>query len=172
MSLKSTPVKDTVPRSIVATVLGAVAAALPTVARLPMGLMLTMGGWFWLHRADPTGYLAEAVGDMVEQERSVGLYAPFLRSVVLPHAGIFAFLVGWGELLSGLSLLLGAATRVGAAVAVFLLIQYGLMGGFVSLFVYHGLFIALVASAVYWNSGRRFGIDRWLHRRWPHARIW
>jgi hypothetical protein len=47
-----------------------------------------------------------------------------------------------------------------------------MMGGFVSLFVFHGLFIALVAAAVYWNSGRRSGIDRWLHRRWPYAGIW
>ena len=163
---------DTAPRPIVIALLAGVAAALPTVARLLMGLMLTMGGWTWLHRADPAGHLAEAVGSMLEQGRPVGLYALFLRSMVLPHAGVFAFLVGWGELLSGLSLLLGAATRVGAAVAAFLLIQYGMMGGFLSLFVYHGLFIALVAAAVYWSSGRRSGIDRWLHRRWPHAGIW
>ena len=56
MSLETTPPNDTAPRPFVKRTLRAVAAALPTLARLLMGLMFTMGGWTWLHRADPGLY--------------------------------------------------------------------------------------------------------------------
>ena len=148
-----------------------VVGSFPTVLRLLLGALLTSGGWFWVHRADPGGYLTEAVSTMVDQSRPVRFYAPFLRSVVLPHADVFAFLVGWGELLSGISLFLGAASRLGAAVAAFQLINYGLMGGYTSVF-FHSLFVALLSITVYWSSGRIFGLDRWLYRRWPRAKIW
>ncbi len=65
----------------------------------------------------------------------------------------------------------GAASRLGAAVIAFHFINYGLMGGYFSLAV-HGILIAMVAATVYWRSGRQFGLDRWLYRRWPNARIW
>jgi len=44
-------------------------------------------------------------------ENSVGFMRPFLESVVLPNKGLFAFLVGWGELAIGIALILGFATR-------------------------------------------------------------
>ena len=171
MSRQSTPIGHTPPPTILARILRGAGIVLPTAARLLLGFLLTFGGWTWIHRADPAGYLSEAVSGMVDQGRPVGIYEPFLRSVVLPHAGVFAFLVGWGELLSGLSLLLGAASRLGAAVAAFQVINYGLMGGTTSLFL-HGLFALVLATTVYSRSGRRFGVDRWLYRQWPDARIW
>ena len=144
---------------------------LPSVVRLLIGFLLINSGWTWTHRADPGGYLADALSTVLARGGTVGVYRPFLESVVLPNVGIFAFLVGWGELLSGVSLFLGAASRLGAAVIAFQFINYGLMGGYVSLLV-HGVLVALVAVTVYWRSGRRFGLDRWLYRRWPTARVW
>ncbi|MBU2675835.1 MAG: DoxX family protein [Gammaproteobacteria bacterium] len=44
-------------------------------------------------------------------ENSVGFIRPFLESFVLPNKGLFAFLVGWGELAIGIALILGFATR-------------------------------------------------------------
>ena len=44
-------------------------------------------------------------------ENSVSFIRPFLESVVLPNKGLFAFLVGWGELAIGIALILGFATR-------------------------------------------------------------
>ena len=144
---------------------------LPTVLRLLLGFLLIFNGWTWTHRADPGGYLAEAISTILAAGGTVGIYRPFLESVVLPNVGLFAFLVGWGEFLSGVSLFLGAASRLGAAVIAFHFINYGLMGGYFSLAV-HGILIAMVAATVYWRSGRQFGLDRWLYRRWPNARIW
>ncbi len=47
-------------------------------------------------------------------ENAYGFMRPFLESVVLPNGGLFAFLVGWGELLIGLALIVGLATRYAA----------------------------------------------------------
>ncbi len=47
-----------------------------------------------------------------------------MRSVVLPHAGTFAILVSWGEVLIGLALVLGLATRFAAAAAFLLVLNY------------------------------------------------
>ena len=44
-------------------------------------------------------------------EGSVGMFKPFFESVVLPNAGLFAFLVAWGELFLGVALILGIVTR-------------------------------------------------------------
>ena len=103
----------------------------------------------------------------------MGIYRPFLTDVVLPNVAVFAFLVSWGEFLSGLSLALGLASRLGAAVAAFQFLNYGLMGGFASGSVYlHGILIAMLAVTVIGKSGRRFGIDRWLHARWQIPFLW
>jgi len=44
-------------------------------------------------------------------ESSYGLIRPFLESVVLPNKALFGVLVSWGELLIGLALIVGLATR-------------------------------------------------------------
>lgn len=44
-------------------------------------------------------------------EKSFGFIRPFLESVVLPNNGVFAFLVSWGEFLTGIALIVGLATR-------------------------------------------------------------
>ena len=47
-------------------------------------------------------------------ENSFGFFRGFLESVVLPNKGLFAFLVGWGEFLVGIALVIGLATRYAA----------------------------------------------------------
>jgi thiosulfate dehydrogenase (quinone) large subunit len=44
-------------------------------------------------------------------ENSFGVIRPFLESVVLPNKAVFAIMVSWGELLIGLALIAGLATR-------------------------------------------------------------
>ena len=147
-----------------------VLAFLPTAVRLLIGFLLITNGWVWLHRPDPGQYLTKAlIGNM---PFSVPLYRPFLEVIVLPNVGVFAALVSWGEFLSGISLFFGAAGRLGAAVIAFQFLNYGLMGGWYISVLAHGVLMLLVAATVYWESGRAFGVDRWLHRRWPRALIW
>ncbi len=92
-------------------------------------------------------------------------YRPFLESVVLAHADVFALLCAWTELLIGLSIFLGMFTRFGAAVGIFLVLNYtfaiGLgvwMPGLESLYIW-ALFTLMVCSA-----GRGAGVDGFLRR--------
>ena len=95
-----------------------------------------------------------------------GFYRPFLESVVIPHAGKFAVLVAWGEILVGVSIFLGLFTRFGAAVGMFMVLNYtfalGLgiwVPGLESLFIW-SLFTFMVCSA-----GRAMGVDQVLRSR-------
>ena len=150
--------------------LKAVVAFLPTVLRLLFGMMLISSGWTWLNRPDAAGFLAEAINSGLESGHSFGFYRPFLLTVVTPNLGLFATLVGWGELMSGLSIGFGFATRIGASVIAFQFLNYGLLGGPMGM-LSHGVMIALVAIPVIFHSSRRFGIDKWLFAQWPQARL-
>ena len=144
---------------------------LTTGLRVLFGLLLTFGGVIWLSRPAPGVYLSESIQLTLDHGGTIGFYEPFLRSVVLPNVGLFAFLVSWGEFLGGLSMLLGAASRLGTAVLAFQFLNYGLMGGATSVAI-HSVLIVLILIPLYRRSGRRFGVDRWLYRRWPRALIW
>lgn len=101
-------------------------------------------------------------------------YQSFIRSIVLPHASAFAVLVRYGELLTGLSLLTGAATRVGAFGAMFLTLNYMFSKG--AWFWWPSsndaavFFIALTLALG--SAGRAFGVDHYLARKWPAVPAW
>jgi uncharacterized membrane protein YphA (DoxX/SURF4 family) len=101
-------------------------------------------------------------------------YQQFLQHVVIPHGTLFSYLVMAGELAAGLSLLFGLGTRVGAAIAMLLFLNYMLAKG--RLFwspdsedaaVFFSALVCLLGAA-----GRVWGIDAYLARRRPSVRLW
>ena len=99
-------------------------------------------------------------------ENAYAFYRPFLESVVIPHIGKFAVLVAWGEILVGVSIFLGLFTRFGAAVGIFMVLNYTFVlgvgvwvPGLESLYIW-SLFTFMVCSA-----GREMGIDQVLRSR-------
>lgn len=99
-------------------------------------------------------------------ENAFAFYRPFLESVVIPHAGKIAVLVAWAEILVGVSIFLGLFTRFGAAVGIFMVLNYtfaqGLgiwIPGLESLYIW-SLFTFMVCSA-----GRGMGVDQVLRSR-------
>ena len=138
------------------------------VLRVWVGMTWARAGWNKLTTED--GWVATLMTS-VERSRPHSLFKPFLDGVVVPHAVLFATLVSWGELLVGVSLLLGAGTRFGASVGMFLSLNYMLLqnrffpGYDGTLFVAQ---LVLLLSA----SGRAFGADAYLHRRWPRPAVW
>lgn len=100
-------------------------------------------------------------------------YQPFLSSVVLPHLGLFTKLVFIGELYVGIAMLLGLTTRLASVVSIFMLLNYwfakpsviGIPGIDTADIVLS--IIVLVTAA-----GRVFGIDHFLHRRFPRIPLW
>jgi len=71
------------------------------------------------------GALAKATGDHPLVQ---GWYASFVKDFALPNAKIFSYLVASGEILVGISLILGALTIVGLIAGAFMNLNYMLAG--------------------------------------------
>jgi uncharacterized membrane protein YphA (DoxX/SURF4 family) len=86
----------------------------------------------------------------------------------------FATLVTWGELFVGITMVLGLVTRLSAAVALVLLVNYMLAKGGWSWrpsssdAAFAVISLALLIGA----AGRTFGLDAFLARRWPRSPFW
>lgn len=107
-------------------------------------------------------------------QRAHPFYLAFIRALVLPHTGLVGALVVAGELVVGVSLVSGVATRLGALVAMWLVTNYMFAKGAWWWFPASNdaacFFIALVL--ILGAAGRSFGVDYFLVRRWPRAWIW
>jgi len=62
-------------------------------------------------------------------DKSFGFFRPFLESVVLPNKVIFAMVVSWGELLIGIALIIGLATRYASAAGALMVACFWFMKG-------------------------------------------
>ncbi|MGE6631713.1 DoxX family protein [Bacillus sp. NPDC077027] len=81
-------------------------------------------GWTWLTSGigkltdgfDAAGFLQFAVSEPVVKEGQVvyPFYVWFLENVALPNAGLFSYMVMWGEILVGLGLIVGLFTTTAA----------------------------------------------------------
>ena len=80
-----------------------------TLLRVYTGVFFLYYGFGKIRNPDFADGLAGFVTSQLES--SVGMFRPFLESVVLPNKGLFAFLVSWGELAIGIALIVGLATR-------------------------------------------------------------
>jgi uncharacterized membrane protein YphA (DoxX/SURF4 family) len=147
--------------------------ALLVILRVHLGVILLLTVLGKLTREQPfavemLGFLRHAMGN------ASAPYRAFVERVVIPHAHAFSVLVMAGELVAGLSLLFGAATRIGAAIAMFLFLNYMLAKGRMlwspdsedAAVLLSALVVALGAA------GRSLGVDALLHRRWPRVPAW
>jgi len=101
-------------------------------------------------------------------------YQEFVRSVVLPNAWAFAALIGWGELIVGVTLILGLLTRFSAGVALLLAFNYMVAKGawFWSSWSNDAAFVAIALGLLIGAAGRTLGLDAILARRWPRSPLW
>jgi thiosulfate dehydrogenase (quinone) large subunit len=148
--------------------------ALLLILRVHLGVILLVTVLGKLTRDAP--FTAEMLGFLqgYAMRNASGAYQQFLQQLVIPHATLFSYLIMAGELLAGLSLLTGTATRVGAAVAMFLFLNYMLAKGRVfwspdseDAAVFFSALVVLVGAA-----GRVWGVDAYLARRWPASPFW
>jgi len=101
-------------------------------------------------------------------------YQEFVREVVLPNAPVFATLVTWGELLAGLTLIVGLLTRLSAVVTLLLALNYMFAKGawFWTPSSNDAAFVAISLALLIGAAGRTLGLDAFLARRWPRAPFW
>jgi thiosulfate dehydrogenase [quinone] large subunit len=96
-----------------------------------------------------------------------GVYAPLTSPAIAP---VLTFLVSWGHLLIGLSLVSGLLVRVSGVFGVGLLLVYWTahmdfpyVESHVNLIIdYHIVYATLTAWLVVANAGRVWGLDGWL----------
>ncbi len=151
---------------------GQVPRALLVVIRLVQGPMWLGTGWYWL-TADTAAEMTRQISGVIESGRTYAFFLPFLEGTVLPYILVFAVLVTMGELFVGLSLTLGVATRLGAAVGMLLAFNYACLYGNTLLPVEgNWLYFCYLIPVLVGAAGRSFGLDYWLHKRWPHLPIW
>lgn len=96
-----------------------------------------------------------------------GFFRPFLESVVLPYNEVFAYLVSWGELLVGLALIVGLATRYASIAGAIMLMSFWFTKGQSILdgqnhdSIWVMIFIVLAVV----HAGRQHGLDARLGQR-------
>jgi thiosulfate dehydrogenase [quinone] large subunit len=153
---------------------GRVARALLLPLRIYLGTVFLLAAWPKL-TADG-GFQTRMEGFLrnVALESAHGFYRGFLEFLVLPNVAVFTPLVVFGELFVALALLAGFATRLAAGVAMFFLFNYMLAKGMwlwtpasndAAMF-----FMALILMLG--AAGRAFGVDRYLHDRYPAVGLW
>lgn len=93
-----------------------ISAGLLTIVRLYLGYSWVKAGYHKVADGfDASGYLQGAVAKASGENPVVqGWWASFLEGVAIPNAGLFSFLVAWGELLVGIGLILGCLTTAAA----------------------------------------------------------
>jgi thiosulfate dehydrogenase [quinone] large subunit len=143
------------------------AAALWFVVRMNIGAQWFLAGWEKVQ--DPTwgtsgtaitGFVNGALAKSTGAHPSVqGWYASFLQNVVLPHAGLWSFLITWGEVAVGVGLLVGALTGIAAGFGVLMNLNY-LLDGTVSINPVLGVMGLFLVIA--WRVAGLIGLDRWL----------
>ena len=110
----------------------------------------------------------------VALEKGHSFYQEFVREIVLPNAPVFAALVTWGELLAGLTLILGLLTRFSAVVTLLLATNYMFAKGhwFWTSSSNDAAFVAVSLALLIGAAGRTLGLDAFLARRWPRSPFW
>jgi thiosulfate dehydrogenase [quinone] large subunit len=151
---------------------GILARAALAFLRIYLGVLFLLASGPKL-RGDFAATLPEFL-NRVALTKGHGFYRDFIHQVVLPNVGLFARLVTWGELLVGVTLILGLATRLSATVALVLLVNYMLAKG--AWFWYpssnDAALAAIAVALLVGAAGRTFGVDAMLARRWPRSPLW
>ena len=151
---------------------GILARAALVILRIYLGVIFLRAAWPKLH-SDFTPVLAGFL-ENVALEKAHPFYLDFVQRVVLPNSSVFAELVTWGELLVGVTLILGLVTRLSAAAALFLTLNYMLAKGAwwwtpsSNDAALNMIALALLIGA----AGRTFGLDAFLAQRWPRSGLW
>ena len=137
--------------------------------RLWVGISFLLAGQNKISKGGLGAGYAQSVENFVNSnlESAYSFYRPFLESVVLPNTDVFAVLVTWGELLFGLSVLLGIFTRLGAGIGILIILNFTFTAG-------RGIWLPGMDAAYIWalftllicGAGRILGVDQILRGKW------
>jgi thiosulfate dehydrogenase [quinone] large subunit len=133
-------------------------------------------GWQWLHAGWEkvtssvwvgknaggalAGFLQGALSKTAGEHPDVsGWYAYFLQHVVLAHVGVWSNIVSYGELIVGITLILGILTGISAFFGLFMNLNYLLAG---TVRINPILFTLSIGLVLAWKVAGFLGFDRFL----------
>jgi len=101
-------------------------------------------------------------------------YVAFINQVAIPNARVFGYLVAYGELLVGISLILGFITAVGAIFGVFMNVNYYFASGHLSASTAGLNQVMIVVQVILFltAAGKALGVDQLLYRWLPRLFPW
>jgi uncharacterized membrane protein YphA (DoxX/SURF4 family) len=137
------------------------------LARVYLGVSFFFSDHGTQQPGELTGFLKYAI------QHGYPWYQKFLSAAVVPHAATFGTFVLIAEIYVAIALVFGLTTRLAACVAIFLLVNYLCAKG--TLPWGPGIDqsdIVLGVIILLSNAGRTFGVDRYLHTRFPKIPIW
>ena len=136
-------------------------AGLLTIIRLYLGYSWLKAGYHKVADGfNASGYLQGAIAKASGENPTVqGWWASFLEGFALPNAGLFSFLVAWGELFVGLGLILGCFTTAAAFFGIIMNFAF-MFSGTISTNPQMILLTIFILVSGY-NAGK-IGIDRFI----------
>lgn len=135
------------------------AAGILTFIRIYLGWSWMTAGWTKVTGDfSAQGYLTGVVNNESVMEQ-YPTYHTFIENFALPNAGLFSFMVAWGELLVGIGLLIGVLTTAAAFFGIMMNFAF-LFAGTISSNPWMVLLTIFILAAGY-NAGK-FGGDRWV----------
>ncbi|MBU9722623.1 MULTISPECIES: DoxX family membrane protein [Bacillaceae] len=136
-----------------------IAAGALTILRVYLGWTWMTLGWGKV----TGGFSAEGyLHGVVANEAVAGQYPTyhaFIENFAVPNAGVFSYMVAWGELLVGLGLLFGVLTTAAAFFGIMMNFAF-IFAGTISSNPWMVLLTIFILAAGY-NAGK-FGGDRWV----------
>ncbi|NQZ06824.1 MAG: DoxX family membrane protein [Algicola sp.] len=145
-----------------------------TLVRINIGVMFLIAAYAKLIAGD--GWPGRMVGFLnFQAEKSFGFYRDFITSVVVPNKEAFGYMVAYGELFVGLSLLLGLTTRWGAMVGVFLVSNFIMAKGvfFWTPSSNDAMYILALLALLFVNNKDMLGLDNLAVKKWPIlTKVW
>lgn len=134
-------------------------AVLWAIIRIWLGVQWIEAGWGKITGGfDSSGFMKGAIGKSTGDHPAVqGWYAGFLESFAMPNAGLFNFLIPWGEFLVGLGLIVGLATIPALLAGAFMNLSF-LLAGTTStnpiLYTIAVILLFIGAASYYWGADR------------------
>ena len=142
--------------------------------RVAVGYFFLQVGWAkWNMRFLGTDALARQLSESVLKD-PLSWHRDFIQGFVIPHSGLFSYIVCFGEIAIGLSLMAGCLVRISAAFGAFhnLNILFAIAwAGSSSQFGLNLICIALHLAFLFSGAGCVLGLDGFLKKKFPQSRL-
>jgi uncharacterized membrane protein YphA (DoxX/SURF4 family) len=135
---------------------------------VPLRLFIGIG---WIRAGiekflNPSWSSGEALSKfLTENETFSPFYKFFIDDVFIPQASVFANLISFGQVLTGISIFSGTFTNIGLLIAIFMNLNFVLMGKTLP----SAFYIIIQVELLLMDTGAMMGFDALLNKKIPYS---